>query len=550
MARVPGATYNSRMKKHIYVGDSLPESLVPYQSQDFSWLRWQEDNYNKSMLPLTPLPYKMTPRPHQKEAAVAIARAAAMGMRGFIEGDATGLGKTISTAFGIYGAMKMKKQRKANVLVICPKSVIEHWGNTFKALGITGGMRICVTNYDQARHLLKQPAAAKNAKRTKTKNRQTMLKGTPIVKWDYVVSDESQKLKNWDDAQIAKAFANIARYDAPSDHPFIIYSSATIGQTPTELRYLSPILWQVTKTPKSTTWRAWLEQNGFHVKVSKKSGKITWITAKDDAPPEEKQAVRDARKSDLAKINKMLFSPGSPSIRRKPQDIAGWPEIQRIAKGYALAPVEYVQYQKEWMLFRQQYRLSMRGKNPNGALAQQLRFRQKSSLIRVGNTLQEITDLLDGNFQVAVYCEFLESIDKMKEALEKKHIPVAEYTGRNEDVRESERLRFQRGQAKVIFFSVDSAVSFHAGEKLPDGSTATNTKRATLLHDVTYSGIKCSQIEGRCHRDGQFAPVYYLYAMGTTESKIAETMIGRVQSILSIMDDSRLAEELDSLLVS
>ena len=550
MAQVAGAVYDSKLKKHTYVGDSLPESLLPYQSKDFSWLRWQEDNYNKALLPLTPLSYKMTPRPHQKEAAVAIARAAKAGWRGFIEGDGTGLGKTISSAFGIYGSMKMKKQRKANVLVICPKSVIEHWGNTFKALGITANMRICVINYEQSKNLLKAPASAKQAKRSKTKNRQTMTKGTPIVKWDYIVADESQKLKNWEAAQMPKAFANIARYQETTDWPFVIWSSATIGQTPLELRYLAPILYQATKTSQRTAWKTWLETQGFHINVAKKSGKISWIAPKTNSSEEDKAEIKQSRKEDLMKLNKMLFSASSPSIRRKPQDIAGWPEIQRIAKGYSLAPMEYVQYQKEWILFRTQYRLSQRGKNPKGALAQQLRFRQKSSLIRASSTLEEINELLDNNFQVAVFCEFMESIDKMKESLEKSNIPVAEYTGRNEGIRESERIRFQKGQAKVIFFSTDYGISLHAEEILPDGSIASKAKRSTLIHDVTYSGIKCSQIEGRTHRDGQFSPVYYLYALNTTEEKIAETMVGRVQNILSIMDDASLAEELDSLLVS
>lgn len=550
MAQVPGAVYDSKLRKHTHVGESLPGHLAPYQSRDFSWLRWQEDSYNKSMLPITPLPYKMIPRDHQKEAAVAIARAAKAGWRGFIEGDGTGLGKTISSSFGIYGAMKMKKQRKANVLVICPKSVIEHWGNTFKALGIAGNMRICVINYEQSKNLLKAPASAKGAKRAKTKNRQTMTKGTPIIKWDYIIADESQKLKNWETAQVAKAFGNIARYQETTDWPFVIWSSATIGQTPLELRYLAPILYQSTKTSNRTAWKTWLETQGFSITVAKKSGTISWIAPKSNSTPEEIAEIKNKRKADLLKLNKILFSPQSPSIRRKPQDIAGWPEIQRIAKGYSLAPMEYVQYQKEWMLFRTQYRLSMRGKNPKGALAQQLRFRQKSSLIRTPHTLEEIFDLLENNFQVAVFCEFMESIDKMKEALEKKGIPVAEYTGRNEKIRESERIRFQKGHAKVIFFSTEAGISFHAGETLPDGTVATKANRTTLIHDVTYSGIKCSQVEGRTHRDGQFAPVYYLYAYNTTEEKIAETMIGRVQSILSIMDDASLAEELDSLLVS
>ena len=36
--------------------------------------------------------------------------------------------------------------------------------------------------------------------------------------------------------------------------------------------------------------------------------------------------------------------------------------------------------------------------------------------------------------------------------------------------------------------------------------------RANILADCRYSPIACAQVEGRCHRDGQHATVYYAYA--------------------------------------
>lgn len=547
--RLDGVSWDSTLRKTVYKGESLPVGLAPYQSRDFSWLRWQEDSYNKAILPATPVSYTMTPRPHQKEAAIAIAKAAKAGYRGFVEGDGTGIGKTISSAFGLYGAMRTCGVKKANVLVVCPKGAIDHWANTFKALKVPN-IRLCIINYEQSKNLLNAPKAAQTAKRQKTINRHTATRGTPIIRWDYIISDESQKLKNWETAQQAKAFGNIARYSDATGWPFVIWASATIGQTPLELQYLAPVLYQLTNTPHKTPWKTWLYKHGFHIEEAKKSGNLSWTAPTSKSTPAEIAVIMENRQSDLAKLNKLLFSANSPSIRRTPVDIAGWPEIQRIAKGFSLTPVEYIEYQREWLRFRAEYKLAVRGKNPAGALAQQLRFRQKSSLIRTPHTVDEVLDLLDNNLQVAVYCEFMESIEKMKDALEKKHIPCAVYTGANSDTRESERIRFQKGQAKVIFFSVDSAISLHAGEQLPDGSFASKASRTTLLHDVTYSGIKCSQVEGRTHRDGQFAPVYYLYALGTAEEKIAQTMIGRVKSILSIMDDETLAAKLDSLLVA
>lgn len=541
-----GATYSKTLKVWTYQGDTLPAELIPYRSPDYSLLRWREDQYNRKILPVTPHEHRFTPRPHQKEAAIAIAKAAVAGKRGFIEGDGTGIGKTLASAYGVYGAMKARKQRTAKLLVLCPKAAIDQWTNTFKAFPLPG-VRICVVNYDQASKLLKAPASAKTVKRTKTKRAHTMTRGTPTVAWDYIIADESQKLKNWETAARAKAFGQIARYQEATDYPFVIWASATIGQNPLELQYLFPLLKQVTQDRHSMSWFEWLTKHGFAVRKTK-SGSIVQMTPDKNTSSAEAARMDAALQNDLNKMNSMLFSKSSPSIRRTPVDIAGWPEINRISMGSHLTATEYVEYQKEWLLFRADRKMLLRGKNPKSALTRQLRFRQKSSWIRHPHTLDHIHDMLDNGYQVAVYCEFMETVDAMKASLEKKGVAVAEYTGRNESDRESERIAFQKGHKKVILFSVDSAVSFHAQETLPDGSKASSTPRVTIIHDLPYSGIRATQIEGRCHRDGQFAAVYFMYASNTTEKKVAERMVSRIQGIVSIMDDEKFASELDSLL--
>lgn len=545
--RPKGATYSKTLKTYVYQGDELPEELKPFQSQDYTLMRWKEDSYNRKVLPVQPSAHKFTPRPHQKEAAVAIAKAAQKGYRGFIEGDGTGIGKTLSSIYGIYGAKKVLKQRSVKVLIVCPKAAINQWVDTLKAFPLPGA-RICIVNYEQAAKLLKPPATAKNVKQAKTKKAHQMKSGTPTVIWDYIVADESQKLKNWEQAARAKAFGRIARYQDAKDFPFVIWASATIGQNPLELQYVFPLLKQLTKARHSMGWFEWLTKYNFNVKQAKKSKNLSWVMPPKDASPADIAANERLRQADLNRLNKLLFSPQSPSIRRTPVDIAGWPEIQRIAQGSTLTPLQYLDYQKEWLSFRSERKLLLRGKNPKGALAKQLRFRQKSSYLRIDQSVDHIDDLLESGFQVAVYCEFMDSVDSIREKLEKKNYKVAEFTGRNEGVREQERIAFQKGQRNVIIFSVDSAVSFHSEETLADGKSATKTPRATVIHDLPYSGIKATQIEGRCHRDGQSAPVYYMYAMNTTENKIAHRMVERIKNISNIMDDEEFADQLSGLL--
>lgn len=541
-----GSTYNSRLKSYTYEGEDLPVQMQPYQSTDFSLLRWKEDSYNRKLLPVVLANHRFTPRPHQKEAAVKIAKFAAKNYRGFIEGDDTGLGKTLASIYGIYGAMQVKKQSSAKVLIVCPKAAIPQWSNTLKAFPLKNA-RVCIVNYDQAGKLLKAPASAKGVKKAATKKKHLMTKGTPNVAWDYIVADESQKLKNWDTTTWTQAFSLVARYQDITDYPFVIWASATIGQTPAELRYLFPLMKQITKDRHTMSWLGWLTKYNFNVKENDEKGK--WIVPGKNASKAEIRANDLLCKKDLMKLNKILFSEQSPSVRRRPEDIKNWPKTQRIGFGVQLSVQEFFAYNAEWLSFRSEMKLPTFGKNPKNALARLLRFRQKASLIRTKGTAEQVVSLLESGHKVAVYCEFMETIDEMRSLLEKQRYKVSEFTGRTESFRENERIAFQKNATDVILFSVDSAVSFHAGETLPDGTTASMKKRTTVIHDVPFSGIRAKQIEGRCHRDGQFAPIYYMYAMNTAEEKITEKMIARMANIMSIMDDEKFAEELSTFMI-
>jgi hypothetical protein len=55
--------------------------------------------------------------------------------------------------------------------------------------------------------------------------------------------------------------------------------------------------------------------------------------------------------------------------------------------------------------------------------------------------------------------------------------------------------------------------------------------------------------EGRCHRDGRFAQVYWTYADDTVEEKIARVVAGRIQSMKEMIgDDTETLREIESLL--
>jgi hypothetical protein len=136
-----------------------------------------------------------------------------------------------------------------------------------------------------------------------------------------------------------------------------------------------------------------------------------------------------------------------------------------------------------------------------------IRLCQKSSLLKVENSIELCLELLDNGRQVAISCEFLATMDAMEEVLRKKNISYARVDGRctnNSHLKETERLRYQRGDAPVILFNVVEGISLHEGET----NNGNDVPRYQIDHDLRWSGIQAHQIDGRSHRDGKFAQVY------------------------------------------
>lgn len=546
-----GAQYNPKLKIDFYEGLKLPIGLEPYRSEDYSFERWVEDELNVKHAPIAGVKSVMKPRPHQVDAVRKIDQSAKLGWRGFILADAVGIGKTLEAVFGAYVVAKAKgftATNPAKTLIVAPKSVLPHWRNTIKATGINN-LRVVVINYDQAKKLLDAPASASSVKKSVTASRHTMLKGKPNILWDIIVADESHKLKN--ESQRSAAFNSIARYSSAAQKaPFVMWCSATVAQTPLELGYLAPLVGQITGNPSLTpdTWGDWLIDNGYHVKKST-GGNFSWIKAKKESNPSDIALIAKLQKDDIKKLSSLLFSPSSPSIRRIPEEIQGWPTQDYVATPLSLSADGDRLYKEAWNEFRKYIGLHPRGKNPNGGLAATLRFRQKASMLSALATAEFVNDLLDNGLQVAISVEFMETLDTIKDYLEKKGWHCAEFTGRNNDVRESERLRFQKGQAQVMLFSVLEAINLHSSELLPDGSHATSTKRAMVVHDIRYSSIDMTQIVGRTTRDGQLAIAYLMYTENTIEPQILKVVLERMKNLKTLSgDDEETLVAVQSLL--
>jgi hypothetical protein len=524
LASAAGARWDPRTKAWTFTGSALPTGLVRFATRAHSWERWIEDDLNHSWSPSTHTP-AIALHSHQRSAAAHIGEAYRARRPGFLLADDVGLGKTYS-AIAALDALP----GNLNILVVSPLSVVAHWRRSIDAAS-SGRHRWCTINYDRLKSLLTTPESASAAKRTRTKNRRTASAGRSRVAWDVVVLDEAHLLRNPSSQRSAAVRQLVATDpDGKRSRPaFTLWLSATAGQNPLELSYLAPLLAALTgsKASELAEFETWCQEQGIGVK---RGAFGAWSWVRNDA--------------DLDRMRTLLFD-GSPlpGLRRRPTDLAGWPEQQRVAWPVELDASSRALYEEAWEEFcaiRARATESRRAGNKRLPAAENpltalLRFRQKASLLRVEATVELILDLLANDRQVAVSVEFLETAEAIIAALTTRQIEARRISGAEPaGEREANRLEFQQGRVPVIVFTVTEGISLHAGES---ATTATSTERVTVVHDPRWSAIATAQIEGRCHRDGQNALAYHCLAAETIEAKVVATTLQRLTDMKTMIGD-------------
>jgi superfamily II DNA or RNA helicase len=533
-ASAAGATWDTELKAHVFRGVELPRGLRAFGAPAYSLESARELELNEEALPAREPLGGLEPRPHQREAIKAILRAERAERCGFLLADDVGLGKTVSA---LKAALHLPEIE--SILIVCPLGVISHWRQTILHLG-DQGRRVVVLNYDRLARLFEAPPPAASRARAKkkrkvskrTRNKRLAAKGELTMAFDCVIFDESHKLRNVT-TQRARLAAKVQQAAA-----FTIWASATAGEDPLRLAYLAPLLAQATRSKVAdlAEYEAWCETQGIGV-TRGAYGQWSW----DRESPTASE--------DLERVRRWLFEGIIPvGIRRRPEDIAGWPEVQRVPMPVALDSDAQELYDEEWRAFRKAMQLGGRTRKDRGnALVARLRFRQKASLLRVPGTIALAEDLLENGRQVAISVEFRETQEAIRAGMEKAGHSCAVIHGEQSATeREKERLRFQRGQAPVVVYTVTEAISLHAGDALAGGNPVA---RANILSDPRYSAIACAQIEGRCHRDGQHATVYYMFAEDTIEEEIVQTVIGRLRTMKTMIgDDTETLQAIEALL--
>lgn len=458
-------------------------------------------------------------RPHQAAARDAILAARAAGRPGFLLGDLTGLGKTLSAWLAL-AAMP-----ETEILVICPKGAIPQWRRTMARSG-TAQKSVTLMNFEKTKSLLAPPADS-TKRSTRAKNNERAKHGTPKRTWPLVLIDESHRIRNPSAQQslVCRHMAAAAR--------FVIYMSATAGQAPHELSYLGRLLTYATggETGDLDEFRALMKR----LRIGRARGR--W-----------KNWSWEPNEADRKVISDLLYKgEGAIGMRRRPEDIAGWPEVQRELAPTALDAESRRLYDATWREFRRELGLAGGSTRRPTGWAADLRFRQKASLLRTTGTADFVEDLLVSGQQVAISVGFLETSAMLCEKLRGRGWSVGEINGSQPlGTNEQTRLAFQTGRLDVVVFTVTESISLHQGE-LAGGER----ERSLVVHDLRYSAIQLQQIEGRCHRDGRRAVIYYTYAESTVEEKVATTVISRMAAMDAMAgDDTALLDEIARILAA
>ena len=445
------------------------------------------------------------PRPHQIEARDAILGARAAGRPGFLLGDLTGLGKTLSAWLAI-AAMP-----EDEVLIICPKGGLPQWRRTIAHAG-TAAKNVTLINYERTKSLLAPPAAS-TRRSVRAKNNELARHGRPKRIWPIVVFDESHRIRN-PNSQQGLACRQMA--DAAT---FSIYMSATAGQSPHELSYLGRLLGIAAGAETSTL-------DGFRILMKQmKIGRARGRWKNWSWEPNER---------DRAVMAGLLYKgTGAIGLRRRPEDIAGWPEVQRDLAPVALEGPARKLYETSWKAFRTELGLAGGStRTPSGRVAE-LRFRQKASLLRITGTADFAEGLLGNDEQVAISVAFLETGAALEELLRARGHLVGQINGEaSGEANEATRIAFQTGQLDVVIFTVTESISLHQSEMAGGDRT-----RALIIHDMRHSAIQLQQIEGRCHRDGQRALIHYAFAEATVEEQVTARVVARMAAMDGMAGD-------------
>lgn len=333
-----------------------------------------------------------------------------------IDGSDTGVGKT-------YIACAVARELNLNMVVICPKSIINKWEKVIKNHFGMEDKLIGVTNYEQLKIGKKNSPLASYVMDRQDRREKFIWK---IPKNTLIVWDEAQKLKNW---KTKNSKTSLAAFKQGYKQ---LFCSATMASNPLELRTIGLAL-KLFKNSKD--YYNWLYSHGVF------KGRFGLEFGNDQKA--------------LTRIHKYLFKERGVRLRR--DTIPGFPDSEIIPEAYNMEEQETIAINGIYdEMFRELKKLEKKEKkDKDSELTIRLRARQKIELIKVPLFVEMIEEGIREGMSVVCFVNFTDTINAISDRIGTSCI----FDGKNESTRGESVERFQNDKERVILVNLMSGGS-------------------------------------------------------------------------------------------
>lgn len=411
-----------------------------------------------------------------------------------VDGSDVGVGKT-------YTACGVARELNMDIMVVCPKAVMESWRRVIKNHFKYWGKCIGIVNYESLRTGRTDSIYASYVKRRDTRRKEFVWK---IPKNTLIVWDEAQKLKN---AKTKNSETCMAALKAGYK---MLFCSATMATNPLELRTIGQCI-RLFKSSKQ--YYEWAYAHGV---VRGRFG----------------MEFTGDRKS-LAKLSNDIFT--HRGIRLSRDTIPNFPESQIIAECYEMEKETsdkinrvYDEMQAELSKIEKQLKKD-KGQTQMVAI---LRARQKVEMFKVPLIMEMAEEGIENGMSVAIFCNFTETINALSERLNTKCIVngIVSDKARQQAVDD-----FQADKSRVILINIAAG---GAGLNLHDLNG--NFPRLALICP-SYSAVLMRQATGRVWRDSAKTKSIQkiVFVANTVEEQVCNS-VNQKLSNLDLLNDGDL----------
>jgi superfamily II DNA or RNA helicase len=415
------------------------------------------------------------------------------------DGSDTGLGKT-------FQALATCRELSLKPLVVCRKAGIAGWKKACKFMNIEPYL---IVNWE----ILRTSRVTKNEKPVVTRKKREFRAG-----YDYTWHVPGGVLLIFDEAHLGFNVdsQNYALWTASAGRASLSLS-ATFADRPVRLKGLFKVLRIMTEEE----FDKWLMERGHFVNQYNEIEGLTDL-------------------SDMKAINKLLYPKYGYRVSYDDVEVkAFFPERVIQTEIVDLGDETVIEQNKayEEMIKKAQHFKTL-GQQAQ-LLVADMRYRQYAELLKVKVLAEMVQEYVYEGMAVAVFVNFRETLRYLAEILKTKSLIFGDqerYNLPREDVIEN----FQSGLEKMILCMIDAG-----GQSISLHDLEGKNRRMSLICP-TYNPVALQQVLGRTLRAGsKSTPIMKLiYAAGTVEEKVAETVNRKLDNIAALNDGDLMEPDL------